>query len=94
MIVGYKGEVLAQSSVADDCYVASEINVDALRYYRENARFQNWMPYLRTEIYRKLYEQSIWPRNLPPMDDAGTEKVFQESVSKLLARGTYKRRKS
>ncbi len=89
MIVGYKGEVLAQSSVVDDCYVASEINIEALRNYREQARFQNWLPYLRTEIYRKIYDQPIWPKNLPPMDDAGTEKVFDESVQALMARGSF-----
>ena len=89
MIVGYKGEVLAQSSVVDDCYVASEINIEALRNYREKARFQNWLPYLRTEIYRKIYDQTIWPKNLPTMDDAGTEKVFEDSVKELIARGSF-----
>jgi predicted amidohydrolase len=89
MIVGYKGEVLAQSSVVDDCYVASEINIEALRNYRETARFQNWLPYLRTEIYRKIYDQTIWPKNLPTMDDAGTEKVFDDSVQGLITRGSF-----
>lgn len=88
MIVGYKGEVLTKSGVVDDCYVASEVNIDALRHYRQTARFQNWMPYLRTEIYRSIYEQEVWPRNLPPMDDAGTEKVFEDSVALLSRRGT------
>jgi predicted amidohydrolase len=92
MIVGYKGEVLAQSTVADDCYVASEINIDALRHYRETARFQNWLPYLRTEIYRKIYETPIWPMNQPPMDDAGTERVFLDSVERLRKRGAFARR--
>ena len=63
--------------MVDDCYVAAEINVDALRHYRETARFQNWLPYLRTEIYRSVYEEPIWPKNLPAMDDAGTERVVQ-----------------
>jgi hypothetical protein len=89
MIVGYKGEVLAQSNVVDDCYVSSEINIEALRNYRETARFQNWLPYLRTEIYRKIYDQAIWPKNVPAMDDAGTEKVFEDSVKGLLARGSF-----
>ena len=92
MIVGYKGEVLAQSSVVDDCYVASEINIDALRHYREHARFQNWLPYLRTEIYRKIYEQPRWPKNLPTMDDAAAGKVLEASVSQLTARGSLTKR--
>lgn len=89
MIIGYKGEVLARSNAVDDCYVAAEVNIGALRYFRETARFQNWLPYLRTEIYRKLYAQPVWPKNLPPMDDAGTEKVFSGAVATLRQRGTY-----
>lgn len=92
MIVGYKGEVLAQSAVADDCYVAAEINVDALRHYRETARFQNWLPYLRTEIYRSVYAQPIWPKNQPVMDDAGTEGLFNTTVEALHKRGAFSRR--
>jgi len=92
MIVGYKGEVLAQSNVVDDCYVASEINIDALRHYREHARFQNWLPYLRTEIYRKIYEQPVWPKNLPAMDDAAAGKVLDETIGRLTARGSFSKR--
>jgi len=92
MIVGYKGEVLAQSDVVDDCYVAAEINIDALRYYREHARFQNWMPYLRTEIYGKMYAQPVWPSNLPTMDDEATSKVFDSAVTGLMKRGTLTKR--
>ncbi len=91
MIVGYKGDLLAQSTVVDDCYVAAEINVDALRYYRETARFQNWLPYLRTEIYRSVYAQPIWPRNQLPMDDAGTEGIFRTAVEDLRKRGSFTR---
>jgi hypothetical protein len=47
------------------------------------------MPYLRTEIYRRIYDQAIWPANMPPMDDAGTEQVFDESVAVLRQRGTF-----
>jgi predicted amidohydrolase len=92
MIVGYKGEVMAQSTVVDDCYVAAEINLDALRHYRETARFQNWLPYLRSEIYGTMYAQPVWPKNQPPMDDAGTERVFDAAVAGLLKRGTFTKR--
>jgi predicted amidohydrolase len=89
MICGYKGEVLTQSTVVDDCYVAAQVDIEALRHYRETARFQNWIPYLRTEIYQRLYAEPIWPKGLPPMDDAGTEQVFKDCVDRLKARGTY-----
>ena len=92
MIVGYKGEVLAQSSVVDDCYVASEINIDALRHYRENARFQTWLPYLRSEIYQKIYQQPVWPKNLPAMDDAAAGEVLAETIGRLTDQGSFARR--
>jgi len=88
-IVDYKGHVLASNTIVDDCYVAAEVNIEALRNYRETARFQNWIPYLRTEIFSKLYEQSIWPKNLPNMRHEEAGKVFEETISKLIARGTY-----
>lgn len=89
MMVGYKGEVLAQSAVADDCYVSAEINIDALRNYRSTARFQNWLPYLRTEIYRGIYDRPVWPKNRPAADDAATGTIFDEVVRDLVTRGAF-----
>lgn len=89
MIAGYKGEVLAQSTVADDCYVAAEVDIEALRYYRQTARFQNWLPYLRTQIYRGIYSQTVWPANQPLMDDKGKAGVFDEAVRTLQERGAH-----
>ena len=92
-IYGYKGEVLATNTIVDDTYLAGELNIDALRYFRETARFQNWIPYLRTEIFKKLYEQPLWPKNQPPMQHADADKAFKDSIAKLQARGTYTKRK-
>ena len=91
-IVDYKGHVLADSTIVDDCYVAAEINIDALRHYREKAKFQNWIPYLRTEIYQKIYEQPIWPKNNPNMRHEEAEVVFNKAVADLQKRGTYQKR--
>jgi hypothetical protein len=93
-IVDYKGTVLAKNDIVGDSYVASEINIDALRHYRENARFQNWIPYLKTEIFKKLYDQEIWPKNLPPMKHADAGEVFKETIKKLIDSGIYTARKN
>lgn len=92
-IYDYKGQILTESSLQDDVYVAAEINIDALRHYRETARFQNWIPYLRTEIYQKLYEQPIWPKNNPNMRHEEAGEVFNEAIKGLQARGAYKKRR-
>ena len=81
--------MLAKNDTVGDSYVASEINIDALRHYRENARFQNWIPYLKTEIFKKLYDQEIWPKNLPPMNHTDAGEVFKETVKKLIDSGIY-----
>jgi len=88
-IIDYKGQVLATNQIVGDCYVASEINIEALRHYRENARFQNWIPYLKTEIFSKLYDEPLWPRNQPPMQHADADIVFKKNIAKLIKRGTY-----
>ncbi len=89
MIVGYKGEVMASTPEAGDCYVSAEVNIDALRHFRENARFQNWIPYLRSEIYRKIYDATIWPANAQPGHDDAAAKVFEKVITGLKKRGTY-----
>ena len=88
-IIDYKGTILSKTDTVGDAYTASEINIEALRHYRQNARFQNWIPYLKTEIFKKLYDRPIWPSNLPPMnhDDAGN--VFNDSIKKLIKSGIY-----
>lgn len=88
-IVDYKGHVLASNQIVDDCYVAAEINIEALRHYRENAKFQNWIPYLRSEIFKHMFDEPIWPKNLPNMKHEDAEVVFREAVEKLQKRGTY-----
>ena len=88
-IVDYKGTILASNNIVGDSYIASEINIDALRHYRENARFQNWIPYLKTEIFSKMYDQEIWPKNLPPMNHNDAGKVFKKTIKKLIKKGTY-----
>lgn len=88
-IVGYKGDVLTSNTIVDDTYLAAELNIEALRHYRETARFQNWIPYLRTEIFQKLYEQPLWPKNQPPMQHADADKAFEKSIATLMKRGSY-----
>lgn len=93
-IVDYKGHVLAHNQIVDDCYVAAEINIEALRHFRENAKFQNWIPYLRSEIFKGMYQEPVWPKNLPNMKHEDAEVVFRDAVTELQKRGVYKRKSS
>ncbi len=88
-IYGYRGEILAESTVVDDCYISTQIDIESLRYYREHARFQNWLPYLKTEIFKQLYAQPVWPKNQPPLQHSDKEKVVGQTVQALLDRGAF-----
>jgi len=92
MVVNYKGEVLSQTVESGDCYAAAEINIDALRHFRENAKVLNWIPYIRSEIFRKLYDNVIWPANAQPMKDDVAAEVLEGVVKSLQERGVYEKR--
>ena len=91
-IVDYKGHVLAINDIVGDTYVTAEINIEALRHYRETAKFQNWIPYIRSEIFSHMYDEPIWPKNLPNMKHEDAAVVFKEAVERLQKRGTYKKK--
>ena len=84
--------MLAENAIPGDTYVAAEINIDALRNYREKAKFQNWIPYIRSEIFQKMYDEPIWPKNLPNMQHEDAEVVFNEVIASLQKRGAYQKR--
>ena len=88
----YKGHVLAINDIVGDTYVTAEINIEALRHYRETAKFQNWIPYIRSEIFSHMYDEPIWPKNLPNMKHEDAAVVFKEAVERLQKRGTYKKK--
>ncbi|MDJ0927832.1 MAG: nitrilase-related carbon-nitrogen hydrolase [Gammaproteobacteria bacterium] len=92
-IYGYRGEMLAESTVVDDCYVAAQVNIEELRHYREHSRFQNWLPYLKTELFKDLYSQPIWPKNQPPLQHADKARVLADVTDELVQRGSLTRSK-
>jgi hypothetical protein len=65
MIVDYKGRIVGQHRYgAGSSYVAGTIDIDALRKFRAQAQWDNWMKDLRTELFQMVYEQPIYPKNL------------------------------
>jgi hypothetical protein len=45
-------------------FVAGIIDIEALRHFRVMNLNSNWMRDLRTEIFRRIYEEPIHPANL------------------------------
>jgi predicted amidohydrolase len=92
-IVDYMGKVVAEHQAGDYSFVSAIIDIEALRYYRANAYFGNWMKDLRVEVYRTIYEEPIYPKNLwmdePPQARPVRDKHLQESIRRLQERGVY-----
>jgi len=89
MIADYRGTLIAHSYASSDTFVAAPINLEQLRYHRAHARFLNWLPYLRTEIYSRMYDKPIWPKNLPPANHRQADAIFFKVVGDLQKRGVY-----
>jgi predicted amidohydrolase len=65
MIVDYKGRIVGQHRYgAGSSYVAGTVDIDALRKFRAQAQWDNWMKDLRTELFALVYEEPIYPKNL------------------------------
>lgn len=63
MIVDYTGQILCRHRGDGNAYVSAPIDIEALRYWRENASFGSWLKDLRTEQFRPIYEEPIFPKN-------------------------------
>src|SRR5213082_2361339 len=81
LIVDYKGRIAGQHLYgAGSSYVAGTIDVDAMRYHRTHAQWDNWLKDLRTEIYQLVYEEPVYPKNLYLDRAPFTHKEFREQV--------------
>ena len=95
MIVDYKGRVVGKHLYgAGSSYVAGTIDIDALRKFRAQAQWDNWMKDLRTELYQLIYEQPIYPKNLyldrPPYKHAEYKReVIDQQVRKMHEAGIW-----
>jgi hypothetical protein len=74
--------------------VAGTIDINALRHFRANAKWGNWMKDLTTEQYRLIYEEPIYPKNLyaeraPYKHDEYRREVLEPQVRLLQERGVY-----
>lgn len=95
MIIDYQGQVLTRTTTHGTSYCSAIIDIEALRYWRETTMFGSWLKDLRTEQYKIIYEEPIFPKNLwldPPPGygkTAGRMDVLRKSIETLQKRGTY-----
>jgi len=76
--------------------VAGVIDVEAMRYHRGNAQWDNWLKDLQTELYEILYREPIYPKNLyltrAPMNHAEYRReVIAKQIDLMRQRGIWKK---
>jgi beta-ureidopropionase len=92
-IVDYMGNILSYSASGYNTFVAAIIDIEALRQFRVLNLNSNWLKDLRTEIFRKMYETPIHPKNLwmrqDPFHHAEVDEIYRKNIDCLIQRGTY-----
>ena len=96
-VIDYRGGIVGRQEYGGvSTYVAGVIDVEALRYHRERAQWDNWVKDLRTELYQLLYQEPIYPKNLyaeraPMKHDQYRREVIDRQIALMLRRGIWKK---
>jgi beta-ureidopropionase len=92
-IVDYRGQVMSYSASTNNTIVAATIDVEALRNFRAMSLNNNWLKDLRVELFKRMYEEPIHPKNLAmkqaPRNNAEIDEVYRASIRRLQDRGTW-----
>ncbi len=93
MIVDYRGQMLSCINYTGEGYACAKINIEELRDHHIRAQFGNWLPLLRTECYRKIYDKPIYPKNIGLEKAPGSrdeyEVIVKETIGKLQEQGIF-----
>jgi predicted amidohydrolase len=92
-VVDYQGNVLGHTSSGANTFVSGIIDIEALRQFRIMNLNSNWMKDLRTEIFRRMYDEPVHPKNLwlkdEPLGHADVDEVYRANIRRLIARGSF-----
>ena len=92
-IVDYMGNVLSYSPTGYNTFVTGIVDIEALRQFRVMNLNSNWMKDLRTEVFRRMYEDPIHPKNLwmdqDPLSHAEVDRVYRQNIERLVERGAF-----
>ncbi len=96
MIIDYRGRPVGQQSYGGgSSYVAGTVDIEALRHFRAEAQWDNWLKDLQTEQYKLIYARPLYPRNLyldrlPFTHAEYRREVIDRQIAGLIARGIWK----
>ena len=85
-IIDYRGQIVGKQEYGGRrTYVGGVIDIEALRYHRDSAQWDNWMKDLRTELYQMLVQGadlSEEPLPRPRADEASASTAKRSSKSR------------
>jgi predicted amidohydrolase len=92
-IVDYRGQVVSYSASTNNTIVAATVDIEALRQFRAMSLNNNWLKDLRVELFRRMYEKPIHPKNLwlkdEPRSHAEVDEIYRANIRRLQERGTW-----
>jgi predicted amidohydrolase len=94
-LIDYKGKIVGKQDYGgSSTYVSGVVDIEALRYHRENAQWDNWMKDIRTELYQLLYKDPIYPKNLylknkPMKHKEYKSKIIDNQIKLMHDRGIW-----
>ncbi|NJN93242.1 MAG: hydrolase [Anaerolineales bacterium] len=92
-IVDFYGNIISYSASGYNTMVAAIIDIESLRQFRMMNLNSNWLKDLRTEIFRKMYDKPIHPKNLwleqDPLSHAEVDEVYRNNIRRLVERGAF-----
>src|SRR5581483_664447 len=93
MIIDYVGMMLREAEYPGEQIIAATIDIEGLREHRAVSAHNTWID-VRTEAFREIYEQPIYPSNLfpvgrPPRHLAQKLEGAQAALEVLYERGQF-----
>lgn len=92
-IVDFHGNIASYQASGNNTMVAAIIDIEALRQFRVMNLNSNWTKDLRTEVFRRMYEQPIHPKNLwldrDPLPHAEVDDIYRANIRRLIERGMF-----
>ena len=84
---------MSYSASGYNTMVAATLDIEALRQFRVMNLNSNWMKDLRTEVFRKMYDLPIHPKNLwldqDPLPHEKVDEIYRENIRCLIKRGAF-----
>ena len=92
-IVDYMGQIISRSISGANTVVSGTIDIEQLRKFRHTALWGNWLKDMRTELFHRVYEKPILPKNIaldqPPPKHKEYDEILRKTIQLLEDRNIY-----